>query len=290
MLELDCTYQIHTPDWVYSLAPPNRAQRRPAPQRIRCSVQLRIRFILLAFFFCLFAPVAAAQENTEEPPALVLEVVYTVDGVANLQGGLKRGTRMPHNIDILVNLDLEQSLGWNHTTGFVYGLGNYGGMPTELVGDLQVTSNIEADTAWRVYEAFLELCLWAERVSLLAGLYNTNSEFDELESAGVFLNASFGVGPDLSASRDQGPSIFPVTSLAARVRAFPRPWWYVQAAGMDGVPGLPGHPYAGPFHFDANDGVFLIAETGLLAELKKSTASRQALPSPHKYFLTAFAY
>ena len=37
-----------------------------------------------------------------------------------------------------------------------------------------------------------------EKVSVLTCLYNLNSEFDVIETAGLFINSSHGIGPDYS--------------------------------------------------------------------------------------------
>lgn len=50
------------------------------------------------------------------------------------------------------------------------------------------------------------------------GLYDLNSEFDALDDAGLFINSAFGVGTDIGLTGVNGPSIFPVTSLAVRAR------------------------------------------------------------------------
>ncbi len=214
-----------------------------------------------------YVPGAAAQQNLdpeEASPALQLEVAYTGDVVANLRGGIARDAVYLDNIDVTATLDLERLLGWARTSLFVYGLGNQGQQPTEVIGDVQGTDNIETVNAWRFYEVFLQRRFLDERLSVLAGLYDLNSEFDVLESALVFMNSSFGMGADFALSRSQGPSTFPFTSLGVRARALPHDQWYVQAAALDGVPGDPGDPHAGPFLFGANDGLLLVVETGWL--------------------------
>ena len=50
----------------------------------------------------------------------------------------------------------------------------------------------------------------------LIGRYDLNSEFYRLQSASLFLNSSFGIGPEFSQSGLEGPSIFPNTSVGAR--------------------------------------------------------------------------
>ena len=105
-------------------------------------------------------------------------------------------------------------------TLFVYGLYNNGSTlenSDELVGDLQVISNIDASHAWRVFEFWYEFGEgpWSVRT----GLYDLNSEFDVNETGGLFLNSSHGMGPDFSQTGENGPSIFPgfVTGIARRV-------------------------------------------------------------------------
>lgn len=232
-----------------------------------------VRLLALLAGFGFFLPIMSgavaqqvepASEEPESPPATRLEVSYTGDVVANLRGGYARDVLYLDNVDVAATLDLERLVGWRRTTLFVYGLGNQGDQPTALVGDVQGTDNIETVNAWRIYEAFLQRRFLAERLSILAGLYDLNSEFDVLESALVFMNSSFGMGADFALSRSQGPSTFPFTSLGVRARALPHDQWYVQAAALDGVPGDPANPRAGPFRFASNDGLLLVAETGWL--------------------------
>ena len=96
--------------------------------------------------------------------------------------------------------------------------------------------------AVKIYEAWYEHRFFDERLSLLAGLHDYNSEFDVLEYASDFLNSSFGISPDIS---QVGPSIFPTTALAPRGSRRSRPAGsYLLAALYDGVPGDPELPQA----------------------------------------------
>ena len=47
--------------------------------------------------------------------------------------------------------------------------------------------------------------LFGNRFSALFGRYDLNSEFYRLQSAGLFLNSSFGIGPEFSLSGQNGP-------------------------------------------------------------------------------------
>ena len=78
--------------------------------------------------------------------------------------------------------------------------------------------------------------------SLLLGLYDLNSEFDVIETAGLFLNSSFGIGAEYGSSGRNGPSIFPATSFGARLSGQPVQSLFIRGAVLDGVPGDPPPP------------------------------------------------
>ncbi|MCG8506051.1 MAG: carbohydrate porin, partial [Sphingomonadales bacterium] len=112
---------------------------------------------------------------------------------------MSRGVRYLDNLDLTLEADLGRAVGLADTTLFLYGLYNNGTAFSDgLVGDAQVVSNIEAPVAaFRLYEAWLEHRLFEDAVSLRAGLYDVNAEFDALESAGLFLNSAHGIGTDI---------------------------------------------------------------------------------------------
>jgi len=129
-----------------------------------------------------------------------------------------------------------------------------------LVGDAQTASNIDSGVrALRVYEAWLEMGD-PDRLSVRAGLYDLNSEFDSIESAHLFTNSAHGIGTDIGQTGRNGPSIFPVTSLAIRLSAALSPRWIVRLALLDGVPGDPAHPAATVIALRARDGFLAVAE------------------------------
>ena len=192
------------------------------------------------------------------------EAVYTIDLAANVSGGIDRGVRYLDNLDLALTVDSEPLVGWSGTTLFLYGLGNQGGSVSELAGDAQGVSNIEAPTAWRLYEAWIEHVLPGKRISILAGLYDLNSEFDVNWTGSLFINSSHGIGAEFSQSGRNGPSIFPVTSLGVRARASFANRLILKAALLDGVPGDPNRPRRTHIAFDDADGLLIAAEGVLL--------------------------
>ncbi|HKI61914.1 MAG TPA: carbohydrate porin [Mariprofundaceae bacterium] len=183
-----------------------------------------------------------------------LEVSYTGEMVRNMAGGLKPRQSIYHdNLEISLNIDTEKAGLWPGGDVFVSGLRNHGGDPTaNLIGDLQTASNIEAPDQFIVYEAWLEQQFADGKISILFGLHDLNSEFYVSDYAGLFINGSFGIGPEISVNVPT--SIFPKAGLAGRLRIQPVESAYVQAAVYDGDPSTRG--------FKAGEGRMLIAEVG----------------------------
>ncbi|HZF42215.1 MAG TPA: carbohydrate porin [Sphingomonadaceae bacterium] len=179
-----------------------------------------------------------------------------------MRGGLGRGARYLDNLDVTLTVDAERVFGWRGATLFAYGLYNNGRRFSEsLIGDAQGVSNIETGVrAARLYEAWAEQRFASDRASVKFGLYDLNSEFDAIETAGLFLNPSHGIGPDFSQSGRNGPSIFPSTSLAVRGEFEVSPQWRVRAALLDGVPGDADRPGRTAIRLSKGDGAQVVAE------------------------------
>jgi porin len=178
----------------------------------------------------------ASWRQRIEARGLTLEAVYTGDVVSTVVGGLRRRTRYLDNADVTLTLRTAEAVAVDTGTLFVYGVGNQGGDPSSDVGDVQGVNNIEAPDSFKLYEAWWQR-VFLDRVSILAGLYDLNSEFDVIESAALFIHSSFGIGAEYALSGINGPPIFPLTALGARIKVAPLDFLLVQAAVLDGVPG-----------------------------------------------------
>ena len=98
---------------------------------------------------------------------------------------------------------------------------------------------------------------------MLFGLYDLNSEFDVIPSAGLFLHASQGIGPEFSQSGVNGPSIFPTTSLGLRFKTSFTEQTYLMAAIWDGISGDPDNSKGTQVSFAEDDGYLTAIEVGL---------------------------
>ncbi len=186
------------------------------------------------------------------------EVVYSGDVLTNSSGGIETGTRYLDNLDLNLEVDVAQAWGIGSGKLFVHGLYNNGGtFSDELVGDLQIVSNIEAEEAWRIFEAWYEL--GGDTWSFRTGLYDLNSEFDVNEVGSIFLHSSHGIGADLGQTGENGPSIFPVSSLALRGEVQVESLT-VRVAVLDAVPGDPDDGASNAIDLNSADGYLTITE------------------------------
>ena len=114
---------------------------------------------------------------------------------------------------------------------------------------------------------------YGNRVSALAGLYDLNSEFYNLQTASLFLNGSFGIGPAFSQSGFSGPSLFPRTAFAARLAVRPGPNSVLRVAVSNGRP----FERADGSHalHRSGDGALLMAEFALTDRPESDDRPRQ---------------
>jgi len=202
----------------------------------------------------------APGEIEESHGPLLLQITYTGEVMGNVAGGWRRGARYLDNLDLVLEADLERLAGWTGAQLHVYGLYNNGRSISDLAGDTQAVSNIETGVrALRLYEAWIDQKI-GDAASIKLGLYDLNSEFDAIDTAGFFVSSPNGIGTDFAQSGLNGPSIFPSTSLAARVAIAPAEGWTVRAALLDGVPGDPDHPARTAIRLGHGDGALAVGE------------------------------
>ncbi len=202
------------------------------------------------------------------------QLTATNDLYYNARGGKRTGGLGLGKIDWIAQVDTERAVGWGGGLLHLYLLGTYGGSPTDYSGDLQGTNNIEAFSTAKIFELWYEQSLFTGAISLLGGLFDYNSEFYSLSFAQTLIHPSFGIGPE---NAQAGPSIFPNTSLAARVRVELPEDGYLMAAAFDGVPGDPDHPAGTRIRLDEEDGGFWAAEAGIAADEASSSYFKTAL-------------
>ncbi|WP_454884795.1 carbohydrate porin [Sphingomonas oryzagri] len=202
----------------------------------------------------LLAPAPAAA-IAETPP---LSITYIGDLITDAAGGRDTGTNWVRRLDVAYSTgDRLFGIDGAHAEADIMLLSG-GGFSAVHSGDYQVASNVDAPQAVRPYEIWLELPFSAA-VRAKAGLIDLNNEFDQQQVGALFLNSSFGIGPDLSQSGPNGPSIFPITAPGMMV-AYQPPGWTARIGLFDARSGDGAHPHRfWPDSF-GSDGALVIGE------------------------------
>lgn len=199
----------------------------------------------------------AASRAEGHLPAV--EVSSITDVLGNVDGGLKRGFRVLEKADITANY-----AGDDHgIPGFSVFIGAQITDATlfseRLAGDAQTVSNIDAPAGLRLSNAWLAQ-EFNGRGGIKAGVIDLNTEFDVQATGALFLNSSFGIGPDFSQTGGNGPSIFPTTGLGIVGWWMPGGHWQIKAGLFEGTPGDSGHPGRTSFSLSDSEGALLVAE------------------------------
>jgi porin len=207
---------------------------------------------------------------------LALDIGYKADLLRNLSGGIEKGGRPMTHLDIKLKADFEKLIGWSGGSGYFNLIHDAGDrINGHQVGSLTGVSNIEvAVNTRRLFQAWLQQEFADGRGAVLVGLYPIDTEFQVLDSAGLFVQPPYGASADIALTR--GPSIFNNSAFGFRAK-----WLsadrsaYVQGAVLDGIPGDPADPRGTHIKFQKGDGIHTIVEIGL-----KPGDARSTEPAP----------
>ncbi len=138
--------------------------------------------------------------------------------------------------------------------------------------------SIAARDTFKFLELWYEQSFLEDQLSVLIGLYDLTGEFDVRPTAQLFINGAFGTGQDLSETGKNGPSTFPATSLAARMKVKPTPSFYYMGAVLDGVSGDPTNPTNGTqIDLNRDDGLLIANEIGYESPYQKLGLNKAGL-------------
>ncbi len=181
-----------------------------------------------------------------------------------LSGGKKRIATYLDYVQLSTTIDNEKLFGLKGNTMTIALIDDNGTRTNgSTVGSIQGIDNSEVvSNGVRLYEAWMQQEFFDGRVSLLAGVHDLNTEFASTTISDNYLMPTMQIGQSFADSGRNGPSIFPQTSLAARLKVKPTESSYVMAAIFDGVPGDPPHN-GSAIRLDDKDGSLLVAEMGL---------------------------
>lgn len=206
------------------------------------------------------APAAQARDGLD------LSLGYVADLSVSASGGADQRLRYLDNLEAALDADLGALAGLDGAQLHIGVLNNLGARPNDGALSLQGVDNIEVPEASpHLLEAWAQQQLG--KASLRLGLYDLNSEFYASESAGLLIAPPFGIGSELAASGPAGPSIFPSSALAARLRIdLGGGHGYAQAAVLNARAQTLGDPGGVDLSFD--DGLIVIGEAGVGKRLR----------------------
>ncbi len=148
---------------------------------------------------------------SQDSPAVKFETSLTGDFIKNLQGGINTEYTYIGMEDLSLTFDSEALGLWQGGTLFLQGLNTHGRLPSaEIVGDLQVSSNIESGDYTGLYQYYYQQSFG--NYSFILGQHDLNSEFVGTEYGGTFINSSFGIAPSISINVPV--SIYPLAAPA----------------------------------------------------------------------------
>jgi len=226
-----------------------------------------MRSNILCFVFLIFVQADAySQGMHEDKTVFIFESSYVGDMLSNYSGGIERGSTYMGMIDFAATLDLEGIGLWPGGEFLVHLENTHGGTPSgELIGDLQVASNIDNGNYTYLYELLYRQALGD--LDIIIGKQDLNADFFVSDFAGEYINSSFGIMP--TASLNAPVAIFPKTALAAAVMYDFSERVTFQAAIYDGNPlDLDSDPYSTDFRLSNEDGFMTFGELHIKSNIQ----------------------
>ena len=186
---------------------------------------------------------------------------YSSEVMSNVSGGQRTGTGYNGLTSFGLDIDLDQAAGWEGASFRLSGIDLHGSGIASRVGDIMGVSDIEGYGSVRLYESWIEKDFVENKVSLRAGLLLADEEFSTLDTAGPFLNATFGWPEFISMNvPNTGPAFF-IPALGVRLLWKPNEKLYTKIGMFDGDT------------FDSPDGNTAINRHGLHLELGNGQGS-----------------
>ncbi|HUB48993.1 MAG TPA: carbohydrate porin [Acetobacteraceae bacterium] len=202
-----------------------------------------------------------SQAATGGSAPIILRLQYSGEAADNAIGGLHNGATYMNNILGQLTVNTDSAFGWPGGKFVLQAFyQNADSLDTQYVGALQDPSLIDTSgvAMYRLYQAYYQQILG--NTDLLFGIYDLETEFGITRPMDIFFNGAYAWTTTLDQSGVNGPSTYPSTSLAFRVRQQIADHWSVQAAVLDGVPDSVKYPNINAVNINRTAGALLIAE------------------------------
>jgi porin len=203
--------------------------------------------------------VQSAPASPGDAP-ITLRLQYTGEAADNPIGGMRNGASYMNQILGQLHADTER-FGWAGGKVVLEAFyENQTSLGDHYVGAFQDPSLIDSGgvAMYRLYQAYYSQDFGG--TNLLFGIYDAETEFGISRPMDVFFNGASAWTAVLDQSGLNGPSTYPNTSLAFRVRQKLGDQWSIQAAVLDGVPDSIKRPDANAVILNRTNGTLLIGE------------------------------
>ncbi len=193
---------------------------------------------------------------------------YTNDGLANVDGGIKRGMIDQGLLETRLTIDLEKAIGWHGASIFAntFQIHNTGQILRDYVGGINTIAAIEALSTTRLSELWLEQTFDKGKGSVRIGQLAADEEFFFSDLSAMFLQSDWAtiVAEDLPS----GGAAYPLSTPGVRIKYAPDSKTTFLFAVLNGDPAGPGpgdpqtrNRYG--LNFRVADPAFVIAEIQL---------------------------
>jgi porin len=201
------------------------------------------------------------QAADNGPSPITIRLQYTGEAADNPVGGIHNGATYMNQVLAQFHVDTDKAFGWTGGSFVLEGFyENANSLDTQYVGAAQDPSVIDSSgvAMFRLYQAYYKQIIGD--TNLLFGIYDLETEFGTTRPMDIFFNGAYAWTTTLDQSGLNGPSTYPSTSLAFRIRERLSQHWSVQAAVLDGVPDSLRYPNNNAININRAAGALLIAE------------------------------
>ena len=171
---------------------------------------------------------------------VVYSLMYTNDVLANVDGGLKRGTVVQGKVEGTLAIDLEKLANLKDLSFFanVFQIHNTGRIRRDYVGAINTIAAIEAVPTTRLSELWLERKFMNGTASVRAGQLAADTEFFFAATSFLFLESDWAT--ITAVNLPSGGPAYPLSTPGVRVRWDPNPNFSLLLALFNGDPAGPG--------------------------------------------------
>ncbi|MEI9804047.1 MAG: carbohydrate porin [Pseudolabrys sp.] len=149
---------------------------------------------------------------------ITYNLIYTNDVLSNLSGGTKRGTIDQGKVEGQLTVNLEKLAGWRDLTLYAnaFQIDNTGRFRRDYIGGMNTIAAIEANTATRLSELWLERKFFDGAASFRIGQLAADNEFFFSDLSNMFMQTDW---PTIAAANIPGGGpAYPLSTPGARVK------------------------------------------------------------------------